>query len=113
MTKAEMKYTEFYNEDGYLPEPLWGPKAGKYRCSPRWLPRSLRDLISKFFGIPLQCPHCNSQDIYASASPDDPCEVFLSETVRCGHCGWITDWYEALCQRRYHPTNEIMEVARD
>ena len=66
-----LRYKEFYNKDRGLPEPVWGERADG-----------------------LQCPNCGSQEMYFSGSPDDPEEI-LGETVRCGHCGRITDWYEA------------------
>ena len=86
-----LEYVEFYNKNRGLPEPRWGTKMSDP-------------------GFPLQCPVCNSQDLYASASPDDPWEIFPSETIRCAHCGRISDWYSALKQRRYHPGEEVMEV---
>jgi len=42
--------------------------------------------------------------MYASAHPDDPCEIFPHETVRCGDCGHITDWYEAVSSYEHHYT---------
>lgn len=48
--------------------------------------------------------------MYSSAHPDDPEEIVGHETVRCGHCGQITDWYEAFQQRRSHPTDTPREV---
>jgi len=42
--------------------------------------------------------------MYASAHPDDPCEIFPNETVRCGDCGHITDWYEAVSSYEHHYT---------
>jgi len=74
-----IKYKATYNECRGLPEPKWGP---------------LMPEIST--GYPLQCPTCGSHKMYASAHPDDPEEIFPQETVRCGDCGRITDWYEAL-----------------
>lgn len=88
-------YKEFYNKDRGLPEPRWGPKMSE--LSP---------------GYPLQCPNCGSQDIYGSADPDDPEEIFPHETVRCAHCGTISDWYEAFRQRENHPTDTPREVIR-
>ncbi len=90
-----LAYKEFYNEDRGLPEPRWGPRA---------------IILSSVY--PLQCPTCNSQDMFHSACPDDPEELFLHETVRCGHCGHITDWFEAVKQRENHPTDKVMEVTR-
>lgn len=86
-------YKEFYNKDRGLPEPKWGPKMSE--LSPNFL---------------LQCPTCGSQNMYGSASPDDPCEIFPNETVRCGNCGHITDWYEALTQWEIHYTETPREV---
>lgn len=79
-------YKELYNKDRGLPEPKWGPFAGG-----------------------LQCPNCGSQDMYFSGSLDDPEEV-LGDAVRCGHCGAMTDWYEAHKQRKDHPTDTPREV---
>jgi len=84
-----MEYKEMYNTDRGLPEPLWGEKMDN-----------------------LQCPTCGSNDMYASASPDDPEEIFPYETVRCKHCGRITDWYEAYKQRELHPSDTMLEVVR-
>lgn len=83
-----LRYREFYNKNRGLPEPKWG-----VRCPG------------------LQCTWCNSQDMYFSGSPDDPEEI-LHETVRCGHCGRITDWYGAHKQRENHPTEIVLEVVR-
>jgi len=83
-----MKYKEFYNKDRGLPEPVWGKEAKN-----------------------LQCPNCSSQELYFSGSSDDPEEI-LGETVRCKHCGRITDWYEAHKQRENHPTEEVREVIK-
>jgi len=87
-------FKEFYNIDRGLIEPKWGPE------------------MSNVSRIGLQCPTCGSQDIYGSASPDDPEEIFPFEMARCGHCGHITDWYEACKQYRYHRTRTPREVVR-
>lgn len=84
-------YKEFYNKDRGLPEPIWGSKAEEFK------------------GVPLQCPNCGSLDMYYSASPDDPEEIF-TDTVRCKHCGSITDWYEAYSQRIHHPSDKPLKV---
>lgn len=89
----KIRYKEFYNTNRGIPEPKWGMK-----------------MEDKDY--PLQCPTCGSQNMFASASSDDPEEIFPNETVRCGHCGHITDWYEALTQRRNHPTEIPREVVR-
>lgn len=89
-------YKESYNEGEGLPEPKWGPLMSE--VSPNY---------------PLQCPTCGSQDMYSSASPDDPEEIFPHETVRCGHCGHIADWYESCRQRIDHPTAKPMRVTRN
>jgi len=82
----QIEYKTTYNEDRGLPEPRWGPLVS--------------NISSRY---PLQCSWCGSNRMYASAHPDDPEEIFPNETVRCGDCGHITDWYEALCQyRKYH-----------
>jgi len=81
-------YKEFYNKDRGMLEPVWGdPVEG------------------------LQCPTCGSQDMYASAHPNDPEEIIGNETVRCGHCGQITDYFEACKQRQTHPTETPRLVA--
>ena len=84
-----LQYKEFYNTERGLSEPLWGSE--------------LEDL---------QCTTCGSREMYESASPDDPEEIFPSETVRCAHCGRITDWYGALKQREIHPTEEVRGVLK-
>lgn len=89
MKEEVIRYKATYNKDRSLPEPKWG---------------------SKMAG--LQCPTCGSQDMYGSGDPDDPEEVFPYETVRCSHCGHITDWYEAHKQRENHPTELPLEVIR-
>lgn len=83
-----LKYKKFYNKDRGLPEPVWGARA---------------------FG--LQCPTCGSRDMYFSGSQDDPEEMFGAEgSVRCSHCGWMTDWYEAWKQKENHLADTIREV---
>ncbi len=90
MTEEPIQYKESYNKDRNLPEPEWGhPEPST------------------------QCPTCGSTDMYASASPDDPTEIFDAESVRCGRCGHITDWYEAYKQRRNHPLDKPRNVVRD
>jgi len=89
MCVVVMEYKETYNTDRGLPEPLWGEKMEN-----------------------LQCPNCGSDDMYGSASPDDPEEIFPYETVRCKHCGQITDWYEAYKQKEFHPSDTVLEVMR-
>lgn len=84
-----LRYKEFYNEGRGLPEPKWGSKAEG-----------------------LQCPNCGSWDMYYSGSPDDPEEILSGETVRCGHCGCITDWYEARKQREHHHAEEVKVVIK-
>ena len=86
-------YKEFYNKDRELPEPVWGEKATAYG------------------GTPLQCPTCGSLDMYYSADPDDPGEIF-TDTVRCKNCGYIADWYEAYKQRVHHPTDKPRKVVQ-
>ena len=71
----KLVYKELYNEGRSLPEPKWGSLM-----------------------VELQCPYCDSHDVYGSAHPDDPEEIFPYETVRCRNCGRITDWYEARKQ---------------
>ena len=41
----------------------------------------------------LECPACGSHNIFYSGTPADPEEI-LGEAVRCGDCGWLTDYYE-------------------
>lgn len=94
MTLPPITYKEFYNKDRGLPEPVWGPKLKGEWSS-------------------LQCPTCGSRNMYASASPDDPEEIFPNETVRCGACGHITDWYEAYKQRKYHPCTNPRKVIKE
>jgi len=86
-------YKEFYNKERGLPEPVWGP------------------LCSVYGGVQLQCPTCGSKEIHLSGSPGDPEEI-LQDTVRCKHCGRITDWYEAYKQGKYHPTDKPTMIAR-
>lgn len=86
-----ISYKEFYNKGRGLPEPKWGEKATALK------------------GIPLQCPTCGSLEMYYSASPDDPEEIFTS-TVRCKNCGQITDWFEAYKQRIAHSTDTPRKV---
>ncbi len=88
-TTSAITYKEFYNKDRGLPEPKWGQKSHV-----------------------LQCPNCGSQDMYYSGHPDDP-EETLSDTVRCGRCGSITDWYEARKQLLNHPTDTPREVTKE
>jgi len=83
--KPAVTYKEFYNEDRGLPEPRWSSKVAG-----------------------LQCPTCNSVDMYYSGTPDDPEEVFSD--VRCGNCGHITDYWEAFKQRTNHPASTPREV---
>lgn len=89
MTKPII-YKEFYNKGRGIPEPEWGTKLNLVQCST-----------------------CGSRDVYASAHPDDPEEIFGNETIRCGHCGHITDWYEARKQLLYHPTSVPRRVVRE
>jgi len=84
--KPAITYKEFYNKDRGLPEPRWGDRVYN-----------------------VQCPTCGSQDMYGSAHPDDPEEILLNETVRCGHCGHITDSYESYKQRMFHSTDAPRE----
>ena len=85
-----IRYKEFYNKDRGLPEPKWGGDAL----------------------TPLQCPTCGSIDMCYSGSPDDPEEI-LGEAVRCRHCGYITDWYEAHKQKQNYPTDIPRRVIRE
>lgn len=85
---SKIVYKEFYNKDRGLPEPLWGGKVEEAQ---------------------VQCPTCGSTDMYYSAAPEDPEEIF-SNTVRCKHCGHITDWFEAFSQKVHHPTDTPREV---
>ena len=78
-------YKEFYNKDRGLPEPRWSSRVAS-----------------------LQCPTCGSVEMYYSGSPDDPEEAL--GMVRCGHCGHITDYFEASKQRENHPTGIPREV---
>jgi len=91
----QIEYKATYNEGRDLPEPKWGSPMTE--ISPDYL---------------LQCPTCCSHKMYASAHPDDPEEIFPNETVRCGDCGRITDWYEAHSQYEHHHTEEPMPVIR-
>lgn len=84
-----LKYKESYNKDRGLSEPIWGPKVNLVKC-----------------------PNCSSRDMYLSAHPDDPEEIIGYENVRCGHCGDITDWYEAHKQLLYHPADKVRKVVR-
>jgi len=69
--KKRLKYNSYQIKG--LPEPVWGSE------------------VDKKFG--LRCASCGSDNIYYSGSSADPEEV-SHETVRCGDCGWMTDWYE-------------------
>ncbi len=93
--KPAIKYKEFYNKDRGLPEPKLGSIVPQSNCD-----------------YPLQCPTCCSANMYYSAHPDDPEEVF-SNTVRCENCGHITDWFEAYKQRENNPTDALREVIRE
>ncbi len=88
--KPAIEYKEFYNKDRSLPEPRWGGKVEEAK---------------------IQCPWCNSQDMYYSAHPNNPEEVF-SDPVRCKSCGHISDWFEAFKQRVQHPTDTPREIIR-
>lgn len=91
MTLPTITYKEFYNKDRGLPEPVRGDSA-----------------------IDLQCPTCSSREMYYSGSVDDPEEVFgAAGSVMCGHCGHITDCYEAYKQLVYHSTDVVREVVHD
>ena len=87
-------YKEFYNKDRGLPEPMWGAK------------------VSSDDNTVLQCPSCNSKDIYYTAHPDDPGEIF-KDTVRCKACGRITDWYSAYKNGLHHDTNSVLIVVHN
>lgn len=90
MAEEPIVFKEFYNKDRSLPEPKWGNKVEEPT---------------------VQCPWCNSTDMYYSGSPDDPEEVFGSVgSVRCRNCGHITDWYEAWKQRKHHSTDTQRRV---
>ena len=65
-----LKYNNYRIEG--LPEIVWGPRV------------SSGDL---------KCPGCGSRNVYYSGTPSDPEEIFC-EAVRCGDCGWLTDYYE-------------------
>jgi len=95
MTLQPIQYKRTYNEGRGLPEPKWG--------------RPMSEISPDY---PIQCPTCGSHNMYATAHPDDPCEIFPHETVRCGNCGHITDWYEAVCQYEHHYTETPMAVTR-
>ena len=84
-------YKEFYNKGRSMPEPILGTTKLNY----------------------VKCPTCSSLDVYVSAHPDDPDEMFYGETVRCKHCGHITDWYEAHKQWRDHLGGKIRRVIRE
>lgn len=85
-----LQFKEFYNKDRGLPEPIWGDKVED-----------------------VQCPTCGSQEMCYSGSPDDPEEMFgAGGDVRCRHCGYITDWYEAHEQKIHHSTDKVKEVMR-
>lgn len=90
-----IEYKATYNDGLGIPEPKWGPLMSK--TSPRF---------------PLRCPTCGSYTMYASASPADPEEIFLCETVRCGDCGHITDWYGAYKQHKYHYPSHFYVVGK-
>lgn len=91
----QIEYKSTYNEGRGLPEPKWGPLMSE--ISPDY---------------PLQCPTCGSHDMYASAHPDDPEEIFPNSTVRCSNCGHITDWYEALTSYEHHYTKTPRPIVR-
>ncbi|GAI06671.1 unnamed protein product [marine sediment metagenome] len=91
----QIEYKSTYNESRGLSEPKWGPLMSE--ISPDY---------------PTQCPTCGSHNMYASAHPNDPEEIFPHETVRCGDCGHITDWYEALSAYEHHYTDTPLPVAR-
>jgi len=69
--RSEIKYNNYQIRG--LPKPLWGQEVPKEQG--------------------LACASCGSNNIYYSASPEDPEEILL-DTVRCRDCGWLTDWYE-------------------
>jgi len=48
--------------------------------------------------------------MFASAHPNAPEDVLYHETVRCGDCGRITDWYEADKQYQNHYTEHPRKV---
>ncbi len=95
MAEQPIVYKKFYNKDSQGreirgPEPRWGGKVEEAK---------------------IQCPTCGSTNMYYSGSPDDPEELFgTAGSVRCKHCGHITDWFEALKQRKHHPTDNPREV---
>jgi len=89
----QIEYKATYNESRGLPEPKLGPLMSE--ISP---------------DHPIQCPTCGSHNMYASAHPDEPEEIFPNETVRCGDCGHITDWFEALSQHELHYTEAPLPV---
>ena len=85
----KIAYKEFYNEDRELPEPKWGEACSVHTT--------------------LQCPWCNSIDMYYSGSADNPEEI-SGDSVRCKNCGHITDWYDAYIQGEHHLTDTVREV---
>ncbi len=92
MAEQPTIYKEFYNKDRGFPEPIWGSKVEE---------------------PVIQCPTCGSIDMFFCGGPDDPEEILGCEgSVRCKHCGHITDWFEALKQREHHPTGTPREVTK-
>jgi len=75
MSKNKLRYDNYCVEG--LPELVWGSKVTKT----------------------LECPECGSHNIYYSGTPADPEEI-LGEAVRCGDCGWLTDYYEMFKQAK-------------
>ena len=71
--KDKLKWDNYQIEG--LPKPVWGGHVPYYK------------------GVQLRCASCGSVNIHYSGSSSDPEEI-LMETVRCGDCGWMTDWYE-------------------
>ncbi len=90
MSEEPIVYKRTYNEGKDLPEPVWGVP----------MPNT-------------QCPTCASIDMHASASPDDPTEIFGVETVRCFDCGHITDHFEAFKQRQNHSSDTPRNIVYD
>jgi len=69
-----MRYDDYRIEG--LPKLVWGPKVTSNV---------------------LECPECSSHNVFYSGTSADPEEV-LGEAVRCGDCGWLTDYYEMYKQ---------------
>jgi len=71
LSSTVLHWKGHYNEKRGLPEPIQGDKSPD--C---------------------MCPYCGSINMYFSAHPDDPDEMF-SDHTRCSHCGRISSLDEA------------------